>query len=161
MAPPASQPYNYSIHAIPAAFMFGIVPHGYYLVRLMVATNNQISTAMPRTNLDTWKGKLSSGLWNHLARARGAHLNSLEVFPLFAASMIAGNVAQLPAKDMNSMAFSFFAARALYMAAYITITNNTLAYARTGVYAWSISIPILGLWKSGQSLAQNQLPVRG
>lgn len=27
-------------------------------------------------------------MWNHLARARGAHLNSMEVFPLFAAAMV-------------------------------------------------------------------------
>lgn len=43
---------------------------------------------MPRTNLDAWKGKLSTNLWNHLARVRGAHLNSMEVFPLFAAAVV-------------------------------------------------------------------------
>ncbi|KAK5167030.1 uncharacterized protein LTR77_007759 [Saxophila tyrrhenica] len=110
---------------------------------------------MPRTNLETWKTKLPTDLWNHLARARGAHLNSMEVFPLFAAAMVAGNVAQLPARDMNSMALSFFAARTLYMGLYLAVKSDTLAYARTGVYAWSISIPIMGLWKAGQVLARD------
>ena len=45
-------------------------------------------THRPRTNLDNWKGKLPAATWNHLARARGAHLNSMEVFPLFAAAMV-------------------------------------------------------------------------
>jgi hypothetical protein len=77
-----------------------------YLVRLMAATSGQMSNAMcvssqaimnqsktssflrPRTNLESWKSRLPTGVWNHLARARGAHLNSMEVFPLFAAAMV-------------------------------------------------------------------------
>jgi uncharacterized MAPEG superfamily protein len=88
MSSTTSTPYNYSIQAIPAAFLFAIIPHGYGMARLMYETKNQSSKAMPRTNLDTWKSKLPAATWNHLARARGAHLNSLEVFPLFAAAMV-------------------------------------------------------------------------
>ena len=65
-----------------------MVPHSYYIVRLMQATKGQMSNSMPRTNLDAWKGKISTELWNHLARVRGAHLNSMEVFPLFAAAVV-------------------------------------------------------------------------
>lgn len=43
---PAITPYNYSLQAIPAAFLFGILPHGYGLTRLMIETKNQCSTAM-------------------------------------------------------------------------------------------------------------------
>jgi hypothetical protein len=39
-------PYNWSIQAIPAAFALAIVPHGYYLTRLMMATKGQLSNAM-------------------------------------------------------------------------------------------------------------------
>lgn len=67
---------------------------------------------------------------------------------------IAGNVAGLPAKDMNSMALSFFTARTVYMGLYMAIKSDTLAYARTGAYAWSISIPIMCLWKAGQKMAE-------
>jgi len=81
-------PYNYSLQAIPAAFLFAIIPHGYGMARLMYETSNKSSIAMPRTNLDAWKSKLPAATWNHLARARGAHLNSLEVFPLFAAAVV-------------------------------------------------------------------------
>ena len=162
--------YNYSYHAIPAAFLFGFIPHGYGLTRLMIATKNKMSIAMPRTNLDTWKGKLPTDLWNHLARARGAHLNSMEVFPLFAAAMVAGNVAGLEAADLNNVALSFFTARTLYTALYIGVKNDVLAYVspchgrrsqrlilipvqtRTAAYAWSIGIPIVALWRSGRDL---------
>ncbi|KAK6439804.1 hypothetical protein LTR95_003981 [Oleoguttula sp. CCFEE 5521] len=147
-------PYNWSLQAIPAAFIFGIVPHGYYLTRLMVATRNQMSNAMPRTNLDTWKSKLPAATWNQLTRARGAHINSMEVFPLFAAAMVAGNVAKLPTEDLNKAALTFFGTRALYMALYIGVKSDTLAYARTAAYAWSISVPITLLWKAGRHLSE-------
>lgn len=81
-------PYNYSLHSIPCAFAFALVPHLYGMTRLMYETSNASSKAMPRTNLEVWKSKLPAATWNHLARARGAHLNSLEVFPLFAAAMV-------------------------------------------------------------------------
>ena len=48
------------------------------------------------------------------------------------------------------MALTFLGARTLYMALYMTITNDTVAYARTGVYAWSIGIPLVTLWRAGQ-----------
>lgn len=173
MASPTPNPGNWSLKAIPTAFALGLVPHSYYLVRLMAATKGQMSTAMydvpsthqsnerpqltsatrPRTNLDTWRSKLPSDLFNHLVRARGAHLNSMEVFPLFAAAIVAGNAASLPAKDLNNAALTFLAARTLYMGLYLSIKSDTLAYARTGVYAWSISIPMLVLWKAGNVMA--------
>jgi len=78
----------------------------------------------------------------------------MEVFPLFAASVLAGNMAKLPAGDMNNMALSFMAARILYVGMYMGIRNNTLAYARTAVYFGGISIPLIGLWRAGKSWSE-------
>jgi uncharacterized MAPEG superfamily protein len=89
-------PYNYSLQAIPAAFIFALTPHIYSQARLIYATKNQMSKATPRANLETWKNKLPAATWDHLVRARGAHLNSLEVFPLFAAAMVRPNDTQDP-----------------------------------------------------------------
>ena len=46
MATTAPNPTNWSLQAVPAAFALGLVPHSYYLIRLMAATKNQMSTAM-------------------------------------------------------------------------------------------------------------------
>ena len=54
---------------------------------------------------------------------------------------------------MNNMALGFFEARALYVALYLTVKSDTLAYARTAAYAWSIAIPIMGLWQAGKVVA--------
>ncbi|USW55693.1 Putative membrane-associated, eicosanoid/glutathione metabolism (MAPEG) protein [Septoria linicola] len=93
MASPSSPPHT-SLHSIPLAFGLALTPHLYGLTRLMIATRNTMSIAMPRTKLEHFKTTLPKDLWNHLARARGAHLNSLEVFPLYAAAILAGNMAR-------------------------------------------------------------------
>lgn len=48
------------------------------------------------------------------------------------------------------MALGFIEARALYVALYLTIKSDKLALARTAAYAWSIAIPIMGLWQAGK-----------
>lgn len=166
--PTSATSYNYSLQAIPICFGLAFVPHTFYLVDLWRVTQGKISTAMPRTDLDTWRSKLPTDVWNRLARTRGAHLNALEVFPLFAAAVVsasselllrkstnsfqlAGNMAQLPTSDLNSMAWTFLGARVAFTAMYMGIKSNTLAYARTGVYFWGLSIPVLTLWRAGQA----------
>ncbi|KAK4506486.1 hypothetical protein PRZ48_000218 [Zasmidium cellare] len=129
------QPYNYSYPSIPLAFGLAIAPHAYGLIRLMLATRGQLSNSMPRTNLEAQKTKLPAALYNQLIRARGAHLNSLEVFPLFAAAMVAGNVAGLEVGEMNRAAWTFLG-------------------ARSGLWAWSISIPIMALVKAGRKASE-------
>lgn len=56
MASAPTSTYNWSFQAIPAAFLYGIIPHSFYLVRLMQATKGQISNAQyvsPRWQLMT------------------------------------------------------------------------------------------------------------
>ncbi|KAF2766640.1 hypothetical protein EJ03DRAFT_174756 [Teratosphaeria nubilosa] len=149
--PTPSSTSNFSLQSIPLAFGLSFAPHLYYTSGLMLASKGKMSIAQPRSNLETWKSKLSPNVWSHLARARGAHLNSMEVFPLFAAAMVAGNVAKLPVEDLNRSAMWFLGTRTLYMALYMGISNDVLAFARTAVYAWSIAIPVVSLWRSGQA----------
>ncbi|GIZ45828.1 hypothetical protein CKM354_000897900 [Cercospora kikuchii] len=143
------------LHSIPLAFGLALVPHAYGLTRLMVATRNTQSNAMPRTNLETFKTVLPKDLYNHLIRARGAHLNSLEVFPLYAAAVIAGQQAKLSEKEMGSLVGGFFAARVVYMGLYLGVKSDVLALARTAAYSWSIALPIMALWKAGSVLAED------
>jgi hypothetical protein len=72
-------------------------------------------------------------------------------------SQLAGNIAHLPASDLNNTAFSFFTARTLYMALYLGVKSESgLAYARTGAYTLSIAVPIWGLWKAGEAVAASR-----
>ena len=42
----------------------------------------------PRGNFEALKGKVPQEVWSRCFRARGAHINALEGFPLFAAAMV-------------------------------------------------------------------------
>ncbi|KAJ5626238.1 hypothetical protein N7510_002547 [Penicillium lagena] len=143
---------NYSIHSIIAAYGLGIAPHGYYLVKMMANAKGQSSNMLPRENLSILKGRIPAQVWDKLARARGSHLNALEGIPMFAAAMLAGNLAKLPAKDLNSLALEYLGVRLLYTAVYMGVRSEAASYLRTGVWAWSISIPIWALYKAGKTL---------
>lgn len=68
--------------------MLAFPPYLYQFARGMTASNFTATNIIPRTNLESLKGKMDSKTWQSLARARGAHLNALEGFPLFAAAMV-------------------------------------------------------------------------
>lgn len=83
---------NWSIHAIPAAYGLGFAPYLYQFGRGMTASGFQATNVLPRTNLEFLKGKVSETVWSSLVRARGAHLNALEVFPFFAVAMVSVSI---------------------------------------------------------------------
>ncbi|OAX78722.1 hypothetical protein ACJ72_06967 [Emergomyces africanus] len=142
---------NWSFHSIAGAYMLGLVPHGYYVLKL--ASIGQISNVLPRDHFSSLKGRLPAETWNKLCRAHSAHLNALEGLPLFAAAMVAGNVAKLPASDLNVIAAEYIGARIIYTALYMGVRSEGLSYLRTGVWAWSIGLPLYVLIKAGRALA--------
>ncbi|GES61806.1 membrane-associated, eicosanoid/glutathione metabolism (MAPEG) protein [Aspergillus terreus] len=143
---------NYSVHSIAAAYGLGLVPHGYYYVKMMANANGMASNILPRENLTNLKGKLPAQIWSKLAKARGAHLNAMEGLPLFAVAMLAGNLAKLPSKELNTIAFEYLGVRLLYTAIYMGAKSEAASYLRTGVWAWGVSIPIWGLIKAGRMM---------
>lgn len=127
----------------------------------------------PRENLSNLKGRLPAQIWQQLAKARGAHLNAMEGLPIFAAAMVrreffekmistnditqlAGNLAKLPSSDLNTLSLEYIGARLLYTALYMGAKSEAVSYLRTGVWAWSISIPIWGLIQAGRVLNKSE-----
>lgn len=149
----SDQQPNTSLQTIPLAFGLALTPHLYSNVHLMLATQNTQSVAMPRTNLEAFKASLPKDLWNHLARARGAHLNSLEVFPLYAAAIVAGNLAKLPAEDLSGVWWSFLSARVVYMGLYLGVKNDVMAYV-SFPSCWLTGGMFADLWYCRRGLAR-------
>lgn len=85
----AAQPVkNWSILSIPASYGLALLPHYYFFGRAMLASKFAYTNALPRANLETLKSKLPEATWKSLVRARGAHLNGLESFPIFASAIV-------------------------------------------------------------------------
>jgi len=72
-------------------------------------------------------------------------------------SQLAGNLAKLPSRDLNYMAIDYLAARVLYTAVYMGVKSELGSYLRTGIWAWSISIPIWVLVRAGNALNEGDL----
>lgn len=87
-SPSTSHPKNHSLLSIPAAYALAYPPYMYQFYRGMSASNYTATNIAPRTNLEILRGKIPTSTYNSLVRARGAHLNALEGFPLFAAAMV-------------------------------------------------------------------------
>lgn len=88
MSTPPYQTKNYSLLAIPTAYALAFPPYLYQFVRSMTASSYTTTNIIPRTNLDVLKSKIPDSTWQSLVRARGAHLNAFEGFPLFAGAMV-------------------------------------------------------------------------
>jgi uncharacterized MAPEG superfamily protein len=53
------------------------------------------------------------------ARAQGAHQNSFEVFPFFAAAVLLAEMRSVPQGTVNALALAFVAARIIYVLCYL------------------------------------------
>ncbi|KAI9792338.1 MAG: hypothetical protein M1833_001109 [Piccolia ochrophora] len=146
------QPVNWSLYSIPTVYALGLLPQAYALLKMTASSGGQWTNVQPRQNFDALKGKVPQEVWNRCFRARGAHINALESFPLFAAAMIAGNVVKLPAQELNTIAAEYIGARVLYTLLYIGVRSEPLSFVRTGVWYWSIGIPMWSLYKAGKAL---------
>ncbi|KAL3419317.1 hypothetical protein PVAG01_09539 [Phlyctema vagabunda] len=143
---------SYALHSIVAAYGLALVPNYYQVLRMMAATGGQWSFSMPRNNMDSLKSKVPIAVWNQCYRARCAHINAYEGFPLFAAAMLAGTIAGLPTEDLNKSAAQYLGLRALYTGLYITTTSEVIALGRTSVWALSVGLPAWTLWKAGNAI---------
>ena len=74
-------------------------------------------------------------------RCEGAQTNGFENIGLFAAAVLAGNFAGLPAPTLNLLSGGYVVSRVLYNWIYINSTRPAMALARTGM--WSVGIGIL------------------
>lgn len=84
--------------------------------------------------------------------SQGAHANSVEHFPLLAASIIWAHYAGLKAEDINRTALMYTAVRILYTGWYVFVSNPRLALVR-GVLWWASNIICLRLiWLGGKAV---------
>ncbi|KAG5977676.1 hypothetical protein E4U55_006619, partial [Claviceps digitariae] len=87
-----------------------------------------------------------------ILRAEASSLNGLETIGLYAASVLAGNYAQLDAATLNHLSLGYLLARAAYTLSYIYIQNRRLSWVRTAI--WQVSgVYIAMFWiKAGLKL---------
>ncbi|WVW84216.1 hypothetical protein I302_106246 [Kwoniella bestiolae CBS 10118] len=136
---------NFSLYAVPAAWVVAMVPH-FYAISLYNSEKAPGSAdwdnRAPKKNIANIKeGKLSPEAQGKFLRAEAAQENAFQNLPLFAAAILAGNFAKLSPSTLNTTAAVYIVSRIAYTLVYI---NNTTAFAAnlrsvtflTGIATW-------------------------
>lgn len=144
---------NLSLYAIPAAWVVAIVPRFYAIVAYKQSTKKDLDGKAPRD----WPLQLANNqaldakAKGRIMRAESAQSNGLENIGLFAAAVVAGNVAGLPANTLNTLSFSYVASRIVYN--YIYINNDDIPVAaRTATFFAGLGCVFTLFIKAGNGL---------
>jgi uncharacterized MAPEG superfamily protein len=123
------------------------VPHFIKVQRVIEASkyipkeeqNGQIyQLKQPRLSLELALKHAPRPLANAIQRAQGAHQNLLEVYPFFAASVLAAKVAGVSSLKIDGAALTFLSLRAVYIVLYCYGSKGWMAYSRSA--AWFNSL---------------------
>ena len=146
---------NYSFYAIPASFILVLAPQLYAGSIVRNAKSIKLDNANPRgeTHAQSIKKNLSKEDFGKFERARAAHFNGYENFPLFAVAVICGNMAKLDPSTLNTMTGLFLVLRTVYNVAYIQTTTQRWSVLRTGVWSASVLCCLFLLSKAGGVMA--------
>lgn len=127
---------NYSFYAVPVAWVISITPHMYAISLYERKSTKKFDNREPRslTSKLADDQTLDKATKDRIIRAEGAQQNGFENIGLFAAAIVAGNMAGLSHKTMNLLSGGYLASRLLYNFIYIHNTTGALAATRSLVY---------------------------
>ena len=133
---------NLSLYTIPAAWMLSIAPQWYANKLYQKASSQKFDLKQPRsmTKIIADSQSLDSTTKARLFRAQSAHQNGFENVGLFAAAVVAGNVAHLDNIWLNTLSVGYVVSRVVYNLIYINNTTDALASIRTLVFSTGMSM---------------------
>lgn len=133
---------NFSLYTVPVAWVLCLAPHIYAAKLYEKATSRQFDTREPRSLIKTVAENQSvdSTTRGRIIRADSAQLNGFENLGLFAAAVVAGNMARLDNGWLNMMSAGYVLSRLVYNLIYINNTTAALARTRSLVYISGITM---------------------
>ncbi|GAA6041920.1 hypothetical protein JCM8097_000221 [Rhodosporidiobolus ruineniae] len=149
-----SSTYNYSLYAVPAVWMVGIGTHCSAIFlsarsKEIPPFDNNAPRAFQAKMLELSKTSKDAAKFSRL---EAAQQNIYENLGLFAAAVVAGNVARLPTKYLNFFAGSYVLSRIVYVALYANNTTRKLAALRSISFVTSIGLIFATFSKSARAL---------
>lgn len=148
--------FNISIAAIPAYYLIGFGCH-VYAQNILVSRDPEkkvYDNRNPRVATQEALHKLLGPAdFERYTRARGANSNSHENFPLFAAAVLAGNLAGLGQRTLNAAAVTTILLRVVYSFTYVMVTTRRQALLRSLIYGVTTFIKFYVLFKAAGALA--------
>ncbi|KAI4671941.1 hypothetical protein J4E90_003469 [Alternaria incomplexa] len=162
----SSNSLNYPLLAIPAYYVFSLVPH-IYAASLLTANGYKINNANPKAALspEAVKGKVPDAVFKKYQRAENAQSNNMEQMPLFAAAVIASIIAERTtatgigrevisgdATGLTTFVTAWFAVRAAYSLAYVQIATYSKSMIRSGLWVIGSGLAMYQIYKAAAIL---------
>lgn len=160
----ASTSTNYSLLAIPAYYVFSVLPHA-YAGAILSANGYNVNNANPRASLSpsAVQGKVPDAVFQKYQRAESAQSNNMEQMPLFIAAILASIIAERStvsglgntmsgqdATGLTSFIGTWFAVRAVYCIAYVQTSDPTISYFRSTMWAIGTGLASYQIYKAAQ-----------
>ncbi|KAI1500486.1 hypothetical protein F5X99DRAFT_386183 [Biscogniauxia marginata] len=144
---------NYSFFSIPAAFFISVIPGAYS--SYLAGENNDF--AYPRQLQERVKSDdtMDKAIKNRILRSQAAAANAVETMPLYVGSVLAANIAGVPARTINVLAAAYLASRIAYTITYVWLQENRkLVPVRTLVWNVGVACWMTLFIKSGNKMLQ-------
>lgn len=141
---------NFSFYTIPAAWVLSIIPHTYAVLLHDKSSPKKFDNTNPRTlvpSLDKNQA-LDTTTKQTIIRAEAAQQNGFENIGLFAAAVVAANVAKVDSWWINVLSGGYLVSRAAYNLLYINGTGGP----RTAVFLSGIAMIFTLFIKSGNAV---------
>ncbi|ESZ95214.1 hypothetical protein SBOR_4393 [Sclerotinia borealis F-4128] len=140
---------NFSLYGIPAAWLISHCPHLYAATATKCFDNRFPRDFPQRLEADQ---SIDQAKRNRVRRAHAAGSNGYENLGLFAAAVVAGNVAGLSHYTLNALTGGYLISRVVYNFIYVNNTTEGAAATRSVVFLAGIGHIFTLFIKSGNVL---------
>ncbi|PKS10018.1 hypothetical protein jhhlp_004643 [Lomentospora prolificans] len=143
---------NISFYTVPVGFLLAMLPHLYAISSGIKKYNpgnpRQFESTIASDSTIDKITKL------RIIRAKSASANAFETLGLYAAAVVAGNIAQLDKDTLNWLSSLYVISRVLYIITYIWLQENrALSPLRTVFWGGSIWSIVSLFLKAGHAMA--------
>lgn len=150
---------NLSLYTIPAAWVLSLLPHVYATQLYEKASSRSFDLTQPRSLTASIASDqtIDKSTKDTIIRAEGAQQNGVENLGIFAAAVVAGNVAGLNNGYLNALSGGYVASRVVYNLVYINNTTGALAQTRSAVYLSGVAMCFTLFISAGNKLNSSVL----
>ncbi|KAL2136136.1 hypothetical protein VTI74DRAFT_5359 [Chaetomium olivicolor] len=142
---------NWSYYTIPAAFLLAMIPHSYAIA--LAGKNYNIGNPRKTEEICAKDTTMDKVTLRRISRAKAATANAFETLGLYAAAVVAGNVAGVAAGRMNKLTMIYVASRVVYNYVYVVLQDNDrLAALRPLVWLTGIAVIMMLFVAAGKAL---------
>lgn len=155
----ASASLNYPLLAIPAYYVFSLMPHA-YAGSILASAGYKVNNANPKASMSpsAVEGKVPDEVFQKYQRAENAHSNNTEQMPLFASAVLASLLAEkvtLRGKagdntDLSQFITLFMVVRAAYVVSYVQTADHSKSFIRSALWAIGSGLAGWQIYKAAQ-----------